>query len=177
MNSALGFMMIFFALSCSTLLWKEHPVNTRELSSFAEPDDSCHQKIHEKQKKSDFFYISTLDESHHVGIADESIQIINADNCVLKHHQLDFHDSVVFVANHLNKIFVRTMHGQLIFISNTEIEKKVIPFPVASFEIVGDEMNLYSAKNDGRFCDHYQLQLPREKRDKACLLISSKIQL
>lgn len=72
-------------------------------------------------------------------------------------------------------ILLRSQFGHLVAVSSQEINFVSTGFPVASFEIVEDGVNLYNLNNRGRFCSFKELRRPREKRDSACQHIETQL--
>lgn len=180
MNSLLGFFMLFFALSCSTVLWKERPDSARGISSmsFIEGKNknqlSCFENHQQGASSVELLEYFLIDQQFQVGVGHSDIVFYQGDDCKKSSHRLDFHDSIAAIDDTAEKLVLRTMHGHLILVGDQGIEKRALSFPVASFEVVGQKLHLYDANGVGRFCDYYQLQLAPDKRDKACQVIAQK---
>lgn len=183
MNSLLGFMMLFFAISCSTVLWKEHEEGTRGLSSTASVQEfsvshlSCFEGREREIQRDELVEFFMIDQHAQVGIGLKTIEHFYGDDCQRQRLQLDFYDRVVAIDDTTDKIILRTIQGRLIVVNSNGIKTYDLDFPVSGFEIVGQTLHLYNAKTAGRFCDYYQLKLPSDQRDSSCQLIAKKLNL
>lgn len=77
-------------------------------------------------------------------------------------------DRFMYFKVHESGVWLKSLYGNLYLLKNNVLTVMTTKFPIASFELKKETINLYSANDSGRFCTFQVLENSQKTRDSSC---------